>query len=162
MFLLQLFTERPFSDPHFSCLLLLGLLPPAGPPAPCPSLPRSFSLVCLLANPLVLLFYLYFIICEYIFLCPQLSLVFLFSSPPSCITCFPAHCTRTWMPFCFGQRSALDHPIFVSLVFCVSTYSSAMMMGPAVSSEISVHVCKTAWHPCRDNHLQKLFVHCMH
>lgn len=50
----------------------------------------------------------------------------------------------------------------ICLVFCVSTYSSAMMMGPAVSSEISVHVCKTAWHPCRDNHLQKLFVHCMH
>jgi hypothetical protein len=119
MFLLQLFTERPFSDPHFSCLLPLGLLPPAGPPAPCPSLPGSFSLVFLLANPLVLLLYLYFIVCEYIFSCPQLLLVFLFSSSASCITCFPAHSTRTWVPFCFGQQSALDHPIFVSVLSSV-------------------------------------------
>jgi hypothetical protein len=120
MFLLHLFTERPFSDPHFSCLLPLGLLPPGGPPALCPSLPWSFSLVTfLLANSLVLLFYLYFIICEYIFSCPQLSFVFLFSSSASCITCFPAHSTQTCVPFCLDLRSSLHHPISVSVLSSV-------------------------------------------
>jgi len=110
MFLLHLFTERPFSGPHFSCLLPLGLLPAAI------SFPEvSVLLFFSLPTHLYFLFYLYLIICEYIFSCPQLSLVFLFSSSASCITCFPPHSTQTWVPFCFGQRSALNYSIFVSV-----------------------------------------------
>ena len=61
MFLLHFFTERPLSDPHFLYLLPVGLLHPIGPPALCPFLPSSFSLLAfLLSNPHVLLFYLYY------------------------------------------------------------------------------------------------------
>ena len=44
----------------------------------------------------------------------------------------------------------------ICFFFCTSTYSSAVTMGPAVSSDISVHVCKTAWHPCTDDRLHKV------
>jgi len=61
----------------------------------------------------------------------------------------------------FWQKVCPGPPyLCICLVFCASNYSSALMMGPAFFSEISVHFCKTAWHPCKDRRLQKVL--CMY
>lgn len=112
MFLLHAFTERPFSDLYFSCFLPLDLLPPAL------SFPEvSVLLLFSLPNPLVLLFIFYYL---WIYFCMSPA----FISISFFIFCqmhylFPAHSTQTWVPFCFGQRFALDHPIFVSVLSSV-------------------------------------------
>lgn len=150
-----LFTERPFSDPHFSCFLPLGLLPPA---SPLPFSTLKFQSSCFspcqpTCTFILLIFYNFWI---YLFMSPAFISIssFIFCQLHSLFSCslhLDLGSILFWPKVCPGLSY-----LCICLVFWTSTYSSALMMGPAVSSVVPVHVCKTAWHPCKDKHLQKV------
>jgi len=103
-------------------------------PLPFPSLKfqSCYFSPCQLTCTIYFIYILLFV--NIFFSCPQLSLgccclfvcvcvfffnYYYFESSASCITCFSTHSAQTWVPFCFDQRSSLDHPIFVSVLSSV-------------------------------------------
>ena len=141
-------------------------------PLPFPSLKfqSCYFSPCQLTCTIYFIYILLFV--NIFFSCPQLSLgccclfvcvcvfffnYYYFESSASCITCFSTHSAQTWVPFCFDQRSSLDHPIFVSVLSSVLALThQPWWWGQQFPLEISVHVCKTSWHPCKDKRLRKV------